>query len=209
MKLTERFLRAKHWHLFLLTFGVPMIFQFIMMGTMIASIGNGGAPNPSIFINAFALFPVLMIIFAGTFFGWFWAIAIGLQDKIPATVKMKTGKFKVFFFIPITYMLLISIGIGITMSGLPGMITSGEEPNAGFVLGSMAVIFPLHLFSMFCIFYCLYFVSKTFKTVELQRETTFSDFAGEFFLIWFYPIGIWIIQPKINKMVDSAASLAS
>jgi hypothetical protein len=73
----------------------------------------------------------------------------------------------------------------------------------------MAIIFPLHLFSMFCIFYCLYFVSKTFKTVELQRETTFSDFAGDFFLIWFYPIGIWIVQPKINKMVEETPSLTS
>jgi hypothetical protein len=55
---------------------------------------------------------------------------------------------------------------------------------------------------MFCIFYTLYFVAKTFKTVELQREVKFSDFAGEFFMIWFYPIGIWIIQPKINKMIE-------
>jgi hypothetical protein len=48
----------------------------------------------------------------------------------------------------------------------------------------------------------LYFVAKTFKTVELQREVSFSDFVGEFFMIWFYPVGIWIIQPKINKMIE-------
>jgi len=30
-----------------------------------------------------------------------------------------------------------------------------------------------------------------------------SDTASDmFFLIWFYPIGIWIIQPKINKMME-------
>jgi hypothetical protein len=202
MTFTDRFLRAKHWHLFLLTFGIPMIFQFIMMGTMFESIGSGTEPDPTSFFSFFYVFPVMMIIFIGTFFGWFWSIAIGLQNKIPANVKMKTGIFKVFFFIPITYMLLISIGMGAVMSGLPDTIESGGAPNDGLILSSMAIILPLHLFSMFCIFYCLYFVSKTFKTVELQRETTFSDFAGEFFLIWFYPIGIWIVQPKINKMVD-------
>jgi hypothetical protein len=206
MTLTERFLRAKHWHLFLLTFGIPMIFQVIMMGTMFASIGNGTGSEPSIFLNFFDVFPVLMIIFVGTFFGWLWSIATGLQGKIPANVKMKTGKFKVFFFIPITYLLLISISMGTVMSGMFG---SGEEPNVGLIASSMAIIIPLHLFSMFCIFYCLYFVSKTLKTVELQRETTFSDFAGEFFLIWFYPIGIWLVQPKINKMVDGTPSLVS
>ena len=198
----ERFLRAKHWHLFLLTFGIPMIFQFIMVGTMFASIINGTEPDPSIIFNFFALFPVLMIIFAGTLFGWFWSIAIGLQNKLPANIKMKTGKFKVFFFIPVIYILLTSIGIGITMSGIGAAIESGEEPNVRLILSLMTVIIPLHLFSLFCIFYCLYFVSKTFKTVELQRETTFSDFAGEFFLFWFYLIGVWILQPKINEMVD-------
>lgn len=207
MTLTDRFLKAKHWQLFLLTFGIPMIFQIIMMVTMFVSIGNGTEPDTTTIFSFFSVFPVLMIIFVGTFFGWFWAIAIGLQSKVPAHIKMKTNKFKVFFFIPITYMLLISIGIGTTMSILPGMTETGEEPNLGFIFGSMAVILPLHFFSMFCIFYCLYFVSKTFKTVELQRETTFSDFAGEFFLIWFFPIGIWIVQPKINKMIDATPTL--
>lgn len=100
-------------------------------------------------------------------------------------------------------MLLMSIGIGTIMSGLPGVVASGNGPDIGLIGSMVGIIIPLHLFSMFCIFYSLYFVAKTFKTVELQRETTFSDFAGEFFMIWFYPIGIWIIQPKVNKMAES------
>jgi len=79
-----------------------------------------------------------------------------------------------------------------------GTIENGIGPNPGI----FGLIIPFHLFSMFCIFYCLYFVAKVFKTVELQRKVTFSDFAGEFFMIWFYPIGIWIVQPKINKMIE-------
>jgi putative effector of murein hydrolase LrgA (UPF0299 family) len=71
-----------------------------------------------------------------------------------------------------------------------------------FISGLFAFIIPIHLFAMFCIFYSLYFVAKTIKTVELQRAVTFSDFVLEFFLIWFYPIGIWIIQPQINKMIE-------
>jgi hypothetical protein len=55
---------------------------------------------------------------------------------------------------------------------------------------------------MFGFLYSFYFVAKTFKTVELQREVAFSDFVGEFFLLLLFPIGVWIIQPKINKMID-------
>lgn len=129
----DRFLTAKHWQLFLLTFGIPMIIQFIMMGTMMSSIASESNPNPTIIFN---------------------------------------------------YM--------------SGAMENGTPPNPAI----FALIAPLHFFSMCCIFYCLYFVAKTIKTVELQREVKFSDFAGEFFMIWFYPIGIWLIQPKINKMME-------
>ncbi len=183
-----------------------MIFQFVMVGTMLSTIGSGTNPPPSTMFNFFKFFPVLMIILAGTFFGWFWSIAIGLQSKVPANVKMKTGKFKVFFFIPLTYLLLISTVIWTAVSGLSGMVESGNQLDIGQIGSLMAIVVPLHLFSMFCIFYSLYFVAKTFKTVELQRETTFSDFAGEFFMIWFYPIGIWIIQPKVNRMAEEGNS---
>jgi hypothetical protein len=55
---------------------------------------------------------------------------------------------------------------------------------------------------MFCIFYCFYFTAKVLKTVELQKPVTFNDYAGEFFLIWFFPIGIWFIQPRINRLFN-------
>ena len=56
--------------------------------------------------------------------------------------------------------------------------------------------------STFSMFYYLYFVAKTIKIAELQKKLEFVNFASEFFLIWFYPIGIWFIQPKINKIIE-------
>ncbi|MCW8897362.1 MAG: hypothetical protein OQJ96_08090 [Flavobacteriales bacterium] len=197
--MTEKFLKAKHWQLFLLTFGIPMGFQFIMMGSMISNIGTSTNSDPTIMFNYMKLFPIIMLVFMGIFFGWFWSVAIGLQSKVPESVKMKVKKFKVFFFIPMVYMLLITLFMLISMNGL---MTNGTEPSGALIGILFTIIVPLHLFSMFCIFYSLYFVAKTFKTVELQREVSFSDFVGEFFLIWFYPIGIWFIQPKINKMIE-------
>ena len=195
----DKFLKAKHWQLFLLTFGIPLLFQFLMMGIMITSIETGSNPDPTMMFNYMQFFPIMMILFMGVFFGWFWSIAIGLQKKVPENVKMKVKKFKILFFIPLIYILCILAFIGTSMNGL---INNEIEPT-GVQIGSVfALIIPLQLFSMFCIFYSLYFVAKTFKTVELQREVKFADFAGEFFMIWFYPIGIWIVQPKINKMIE-------
>jgi hypothetical protein len=193
----DRFLNAKHWQLFLLTFGIPMIFQFIMMGTVFANIGPSNNPSPDFMLDYFKFFPIMMLIFMGVFFGWFWSVAIGLQRVIPDEIKLKVNRFKIFLLTPIVYMIFF---LGFFMTSF----TSGG-PNPGI----FAVIVPLHLFSMFCIFYSLYFVAKTFKTAELQRKVTFSDFAGEFFMIWYYPIGIWIVQPKINKMIKEKAHTAN
>ncbi len=149
--------------------------------------------------NYLMFFPIVMILLMATQFGWFWSVAIGLQTKVPENVKMKIKKFKIFFFIPMVYLILISIAM---MVGLCGVIENGEFLNVGLIASLFIIVIPLHLFSMFCTFYSLYFVAKTYKTVELQREVSFSDSAGEFFMIWFYPIGIWIVQPKINKMIE-------
>ena len=53
---------------------------------------------------------------------------------------------------------------------------------------------------MYCMFYLLYFVSKSLVLAETDKTATFYDYAGPFFLMWFYPIGIWIIQPRINRL---------
>ena len=195
----EKFLNAKHWQLFLLTFGIPIVFQIIMMVSMFSDLVTNTNPDPEKMFNYIKIFPIIMLLFMGIFFGWFWSVAIGLQKKVPENVTMKVKKFKIFFFIPMVYMLCVMIFMSYTINVL---IKSGSEPNVGLLGIMFAIIIPLHLFSIFCIFYTLYFVAKTFKTVELQREVEFSDFTGEFFMIWFYPIGIWIIQPKINKFIE-------
>ncbi len=196
--MVNRFLKAKHWQLFLLVFGLPIILQFILFGYMFSSMLAQTNPDPMKMMNGMRWTPLLVLPIYGIFFGWLWSIAIGLQNKIPENVKMKVKKFKVLFFIPLIYISVIMVYFSFAFSSF---IQMDQAPQVESMLGLFAVIFPLHLFSMFCIFYTLYFAAKTIKSVELQREVKFADFAGEFFMIWFYPIGIWIIQPKVNKMV--------
>ena len=172
----------------MLLIGIPMIFEFIIIGLTIST------KNPGAF---FIFFPVVMILYLGLFFGWFYSLGTHLFQRLPATAKMNLTKFKIFLFIPAVYMILLLV----FMFGLFSNISSGGQPNPII----FAFIIPLHLFSMFCIFYCLYFNAKALKTVELQKPVTFSDFAGEFFLIWFFPIGIWIVQPRINRLFDTTA----
>lgn len=66
--------------------------------------------------------------------------------------------------------------------------------------GMPALVIPFHLFAMFCMFYDLYFVSKSLVIAETGHAASFYDFSGPFFLLWFFPIGVWIIQPRVNRL---------
>lgn len=127
------------------------------------------------------------LIAMGTLLGWMYSVAMGLQSKVPDGVKLNVKRFKIFFWTPVVYFGLIILFI---------LAIANENPPHPAIF---AFIVPMHLFSVFCMFYIINFVAKTIKTVELQRQVTFSDFVAEFFLMWFYIIGIWILQPRVNR----------
>ena len=95
-----------------------MIFQFVLMGSMISAIVLHTNTDPAIMFSYMKFFPFIMILFGGVYFGWFWSVAIGLQKRVPGNVKMKIKKFKIFFFIPLTYILLILIFMSTVLSGM-------------------------------------------------------------------------------------------
>lgn len=179
----RKFLTLKHWQLFGLIMGPALVFQFIIL----TSVLSGREPGLDYFLQ------MIMFLCYAIFFGWFYALGINLHKKLPPTVNMNLKRFKLFLLIPVAYWLLIFL-----MGGLFSNPYVGEYPD----LIVFALIIPLHIFSTFCIFYCLYFNAKALKAVEWQEPVTFSDFAGEFFLIWFFPLGIWMIQPRINRLFD-------
>lgn len=192
------FLKAKHWQLFTLVFILPIAVQGIMMISIFSDVIDSPNPDPAFMLNYMWVFPIIMLLVISVNFGWLWSVAVGLQKKVPQNVTMKVKKFKIFFFIPLIYLIAIALFFVTMMST---MVDSNPESIPPILAGMLFIIVPLHIFSIFCIFYSLYFVAKTIKTVELQREVTFGEFIGEFLMMWFYFIGIWFLQPKINKMV--------
>jgi hypothetical protein len=174
-------LRLKHWQLFLLTWGLPIIMNLFTIS------------NPELMIRTF---PVIMLLFMIGIFGWVWAIATGLHNKLPKDATLNVGAFKVYFSIPVVYSLAIIIFIAFQFYG--GM--KAENSNPGIFI---ALILILHLTSMLCIFLGIRFAAKTMKSVELGRMARFGDYAGEFFLIWFSLIGFWFLQPRLNKLSEN------
>jgi hypothetical protein len=71
-------------------------------------------------------------------------------------------------------------------------------PDTGFP----GWLVPLHLACMVCLFYLLYFVSKNLVLAETKKPVSFYEYAGPLFLLWFFPVGVWFIQPRINRLFE-------
>ncbi len=209
----NKFLKAKHWQLFLALVGSALIFQIILIRIIFANMApiatassTPKMPDPRMIANIFSifkLFPIILIVMMSILYGWQWSVATGLQNKLPEGITMKLKKFKIFFSFHVIYLLALSIVLPVFVEHMFTIALHNQVPNIPMIALSFIFIIPLHLFAIFCILYSMYFIAKTIKTVELQKEVTFSDFVGEFFMIWFFPIGIWFLQPRINRIVDN------
>ncbi|MGH1363194.1 MAG: hypothetical protein ACRBF0_06525 [Calditrichia bacterium] len=202
----NRLLRAKHWEIFLFTIVFPMLLAVIPILLLLPSVQDGVAPETSTVLGTFVIFVVLVAFGAVGFFGWIWSINMGLQHLIPDHLKKNMLQFKIAFFIPYTYVLLLMLGmiIGPLLLLIDGteVFILNEDMTLFLLKIAFTFISTFHIISIICIIFCFYFAAKTIKLAELQRDVTFGDFVGEFFMIWFFYIGVWVLQPKLNKLLE-------
>src|SRR5689334_20615540 len=123
-----KLLTLKHWQLFFLLMGLPVVFQFFVMNSIMTSHD---------FKLFFVAFPVLMILVMVLYFGWFYALGTNLHKKLPGSVTMNLNLFKIFLFLPMVYILFFSV----FMFKMFNDVSAGGRPN----LSLFALIIPLHL----------------------------------------------------------------
>jgi hypothetical protein len=172
--ITSFFLRAKHWQIFLLFFGMMLLAQIAMFNSMLSAKPHDPGKDLLPFFSVTLLFMLC-------FNGWFWIMGSFLNALVRPQLRPRLGLFRFALIYPILYLPIF-------------MISFPQQPT------TLAFIFPLHLLATFCMFYLLNFVSRNLVLAETGRNVTFYDYAGPFFLLWFFPIGVWIVQPRINRL---------
>jgi hypothetical protein len=205
----DRFLNAKHWQIFHFGVGIPFAVQMILFGMVVTQMNQlvtAEDPTEAILSSGIigSYIGIMVISFLSMFvlYGWMYSVGVGLKKFLPADVHSRTKFFVFCLLFPIAYIFLfLFIYLQAFSSMFEGALTGSPESAMGGMMGMFFLIIPLHLFAMFCGIYVLRFVAKIIKSAELQRRARFSDYIGYFFLVWFYPIGIWILQPEINKIV--------
>lgn len=200
--MTDFFLRAKHWQIFALSVGGPLIATTIvtMMMLVFSSALDGRFPSPYLAITFLTIFTLSTLLSVCTQFGWLWSITTGLDHLIPVEFKLNILRFKIAFWVPLVYIFLI----------LTTLVLFATLVPLGTVFFSPTIllfILPPHIIAMLCIFYCLFVSAKTIKTADTKKERRFRDFTREFALLWLFPIGVWLIQPTINELYERSKTV--
>ena len=169
----KRIIKLKHWQVFSIL-SIFYILIFVFQQTEI-SIGT---------LTSLELIIASTIILLILFFLWFMSIGLFL-NQIPDN-PYHFRKYLLIFA-------GVSCILGYSFLNLQRL---GLENNIIPMWLSM-VTFP---FTFWGIIYVFYKVPKSLKSLELGQKAKFSDFFLDLILFALFPIGIWIIQPRLNKI---------
>ena len=194
------FLKAKHWQIFLGYAGIfllTMILLFSSIFSIILSVDRI-SEGPENFLFPFWIFLPMVLLMVYDLL-YHWNVGGKLHSLIP-----KPGKFKISYLywslaFPVIFIFLIFVGVAIF-----AITITPEIDNPRPFLTGMIILIPLQLLAMLCQFYRIYFMARAVKSVELGRLARFDECIVECILFWFWIVGIWIIQPRINELYDKS-----
>ena len=130
--------------------------------------------------NNIEFFTNLLLIIV--LFSWLWTMANKLSEISKKIKEQELWNFKIIFIISVLFLI-----------SLFWIITHGLIVEYSFIL----FMVPIYLFFMVKI---MLFIAKNLKTAELNRDVDLNEYIVDAILIWFFPLGIWVIQPRINRL---------
>jgi len=181
------FLTARHWQVFLALFLIPL--GVVASGLFFLK----NLDNPA-FI--FYFFPITVALAQASLYLWLWTVGSRLWEVKKGNRTPGIGLFKLFILIPNVIMAVILLFM---LSGAT-LFSLGSFSMAGILYSSIFIIIPIQLLVILSMFYCFLYVAKTLKMAEENREIGFDHYFTEFVLIALLPIGIWVLQPRINRL---------
>ena len=115
---------------------------------------------------------------------WFWIVLTGkeVNKRIPRRFKKSD-----------TLYVINAVNIFLFFAVMTFFIPEGIEGNSFF-------LFFVVMYILYAFFQVFSYPAKCMKTIEKNEVMGFGSYIGLFFLFLFLPIGIWIIQPKLNRI---------
>lgn len=223
--MSDFFLRSKHWVLFI-PIALPTILSYVFQGIYGAEfqqLSSEMQVNPdAVDFGAFNLYDystyvygyiLIMLIGGFTQLGWQWTMGNDLHNRLAEGFNLKPRTFQVTIAVSGFFLLLTAFGLyqGFTWlaDSLPGWIENGPPDGEGGMEMMKTALLYFAGFMLFglvafgCQIYNVIYVGKTLKSIELGRPAKGGEFAGYAILSYLLFIGVWILQPKVNRLVET------
>lgn len=154
----------------------------LLVGSMV-----GGALLQPASPDPFLGMVVGTLLFMGVWMLWLWSIAAGANEKLDVSLRKSTR------------LMVVGVGFAAFYLAVSPFIWPDLKGNPGIP----SLMVPMHLLAMVGIFYALLFTANRLVTLERRQKVSFFDYSGPFFLIWFFPLGVWFVQPRVNRLLGS------
>ncbi|WP_143164980.1 hypothetical protein [Chryseolinea serpens] len=172
-------LRLKHWQVFLLAWGPHAI---SMLQLMLAP-ETVGATLP--------LWLLVVTIGTTNCFIWAWKIMAGMNQIYPAANILA---FKIAFWIPCISTLTFVANL------VYDLFFHKREPTG---INSLAFWIGTGILSSVCILFGLMLIGRMVRAVELKRTPLIGEHLFESLIMLIPPVGVWIVQPRLNRILAS------
>lgn len=174
-------LKLKNWQLFLISFILPWILSFSYLFFV----------DLKTFIAGDKLIGAISLMYYTVFLTWNYRVIKTFNRNWNAlTIKQ----------IKILNWLIVVLVIFILH-----LVTNIGEFYPDLIIIRI-LSFLLNLTASFSFFYIVFCTAKTLKYIQLEKQLRTSDIIIEMFVIFYFPIGVWWLQRRVNKYYNEIKS---
>jgi hypothetical protein len=180
----KRILELKAWHIFipflLILVAVPLAPQIEETDTYITM-------HQDSYYNI--VFTLIGTLCWGTIIVWMYVIGLTFIKRIPKDIPSNITLFKILFLLFVISFLWIYMSVS-TMD-----ITNMNSIGSYFITAFGFLFF-------LCFFIIAKQVAKAISIWEYNGNVRFWHYLLNIFFIIYFPLGIWFLQPKVNRMIN-------
>ena len=177
------FLRLRAWQLFVLLM-FPLLFS-----------GPAWVHLDSEWVSDLLALSVFFI-----FFAWIYSVGAEFNGLLPEQLGKSLGRFRLAILVALVSMVLLYV---LDPVKTPSFEATDPVIPPEIELGSFLVWGgALNLIVFVSFIYSIWFAARQLETYRRKEPLGFIDYSGAFFLFWFFPLGLWFLQPRINRLCE-------
>jgi glucan phosphoethanolaminetransferase (alkaline phosphatase superfamily) len=132
----------------------------------------------------FLTFGLINVVLLVLYVGWYAVLGNSLHPYLP---RGRYYNLSWFFFD--AFLIIATYGVAITFF------------NGQMQMTGLAALLGFYLF--FAIARLFWFPAAVLVSIETRNEPVFRQYASTMLLMFFWPLGVWFIQPRLNRIYNS------